>query len=207
MSDLSLGAATTKFRSGHAGEAPRRPKKLERMSSRTAIGVMEGLKPIILDLIESKKTIVDPRSGSEMTVGYISVTGNLLAATVLEGLVAETGLKLLYELDHPSNLASEIHDLDRLFDELSPDTQARLENEYRERVQEYSSSSLSEDLNAVLTEHAKMFILWRYMYEGGPSGPGYSGELMLAIEAMIDLARELAPETASPSSGLDDGGS
>ena len=200
MSDLSHAAATTKFRSGRDSEPPRSSRKLERMSVRTAVAVMRDLKPIFTDLIERPVRIIDPSSGSEMTVHHIKATGNLLAATVLQALSAETGLKLLYEFDQPYKLARNTHDLATLFGQLSSNMQERLAKKYRERVLRYAPSGLSQDVKSVFSEHAKTFVLWRYMYEDGPSGPGYSGAVTLAIDAMVDLAEELDREASPPSS-------
>lgn len=199
MSELSRFAATLKIASG-ADEPLRRSKKQYRMDARTAIGTMSDLRPIIIELVEREETLVDPSNGSSRSVRYLRATGNLLAATVLQALVTETGLKLLYELENPSELAADHHDFQSLFEQLSPSAQDRLAAKYQENVQAYGFPGLSQDLRAVLGERSRMFVLWRYVSEGA-SGPGYTGELIVAVDAMIDLAKELEQDTGSRKTG------
>ena len=194
MTELDRYRATLRISLGQ-GKALRSTRKQERIHVKTALGVLEDLRPIILELLMRREISADATDGTPKLAQYNRTTGNLLVATLLQALSAETALKLLYELENPKELAMNIHDLGLLFKHLSTETQDRLQSKYISRVSKYASSGLSDDVGDVFRTRANMFVLWRYMYEEGASGPGYSGELTLAIDAMYELVKELGKET------------
>ena len=132
-------------------------------------------------------------------------TGNILTGTILQALVAEIGLKMLYEIENPQQLAKGSHNLLKLFELLSRDTQDKLNGIYIAKVHSFIGSPLniSVDVSApglknvreVFASQDNMFVLWRY-YAEGKAGPGFSEHLAranLAVRILVEEA-EATPE-------------
>ena len=174
-------------------DPPRSGKKQNRLDGSIVVDILDDLSEVVDGLMDRTPRypshLARPRSIAKAK--YLQ-TGNILAASVLQALTAETGLKLLYEMENPGQLAPNTHDLLEMFESLSADTQNRLNRAYIQLVGSSPHvSALEADLSAselrrikeVLRVHAKMFVLWRYFAEGR-SGPGFSEHLCRAIDAM-----------------------
>ena len=122
---------------------------------------------------------------------------------VLKGLAFEVYLKCLYALDHVK--AYEGHDVKRLFEALSEETQTRVAECFEELVEESHFIDLTHghhkamtgheakmDLEHVLGEWSHAFGKWRFFYEPDHKVSFLSfGELRKALRQRI---QELKPE-------------
>ena len=162
--------------------------------------VMEDLSEVIDGLMDRSPEFPQELATLASRQAKYKATGNILAASILLALAAETGLKLLYEIERPGALAPQGHDLIRLFDNLSTDSQEHLNRIYMQRIDasgilSRTGTDLSEPelahVRGVFIRHARMFELWRYLPEG-KAGPGYSEHLCRALDAIRILAGAMA---------------
>lgn len=181
-----------KFDSG-VDDPPKSGQKQNRLDGSIAVQIMEDLSEVVDDLMDRTSEFPSHMRHTKSTAKpKYRQTGNLLAASMLQALTAETGLKLLYEMENPQKLATKTHDLLKIFEMLSGETQSRLNRVYIQLVNASSHvKAMGADLSApelshikeVFRVHAKMFVLWRY-YAEGKAGPGFSEHLCRAIDAI-----------------------
>ena len=108
---------------------------------------MEDLSEVVDDLMD--RTPEFPTLSKPTKKPKYRQTGNLLAASMLQALTAETGLKLLYEMDNPEKLATNTHDLLKIFEMLSENTQTKLNRMYIQLIDTSSYvKSMGADLSA-----------------------------------------------------------
>ena len=184
---------------------PRSGKKQNRLDDSTVVNILDDLSEVVDSLMdrtpEYNSHLVRPRN--TVKAKYLQ-TGNLLAASVLQALTAETGLKFLYEMENPKKLATSRHHLLEIFETLSENTQNRLNRVYIQLIKSSrhvraSGADLSapelQHVKEVFRVHAQMFVLWRYFAEGR-SGPGFSEHLCRAIDAMRVVIEESMDSSA-----------
>jgi hypothetical protein len=132
------------------------------MSARlsTAIRLGDAARAIL------RKTQTFPDGGlgshSDLTEGnHIGVEPMLLALSM------ELALKAWIVFDHDDPKVIRSHDLIKLFERLKPESQAKLDAEFKRSVAPYHPNILfiDYDIAHMLYQHKDAFIDWRYLHE------------------------------------------
>ena len=86
---------------------------------------------------------------------------------MLMALSMELALKAWFVFDFDDPKVPKSHDLAKLFDKLMPESQEKLDAEFRRSVAPYHPSGLHIDysIRHVLYQHKDAFIDWRYIHE------------------------------------------
>lgn len=92
--------------------------------------------------------------------------GQFIAAPVLLALAMELALKAWWAKENTDREIPRTHDLVKLFDELSEDTQTRLESAHPEIPSGLRGfSPIRPGLRSILESHKTTFVKWRYLHE------------------------------------------
>lgn len=86
---------------------------------------------------------------------------------MLLALSMELALKAWFVFDHDDPKVIKSHDLTKLFDGLLPDSQRRLDDEFKRTVNSCRPSVLYADygIRDMLSQHKNAFVDWRYLHE------------------------------------------
>jgi hypothetical protein len=86
---------------------------------------------------------------------------------MLLALSMELALKAWFVFDHDDPNVPKSHDLTKLFDALLPESQQKLDQEFRRSVNPLSPSPFFVDygIRDILTQHKDAFVDWRYLHE------------------------------------------
>ncbi|UWR30971.1 hypothetical protein K3758_05435 [Sulfitobacter sp. W002] len=86
---------------------------------------------------------------------------------MLLALSMELALKAWFVFDHDDPNVLKSHDLTKLFDALLPESQQKLDQEFKQSVNPQHPSPLFVDygIRDILTQHKDAFIDWRYLHE------------------------------------------
>ena len=86
---------------------------------------------------------------------------------MLLALSMELALKAWFVFDFDNPKVPRSHDLDELFDKLKPESQEKLDAEFKRSVAPYHPSGLHIDysIRHVLYQHKDAFVDWRYIHE------------------------------------------
>ena len=86
---------------------------------------------------------------------------------MLLALSMELALKAWFVFDHDSPNVLKSHDLAKLFDALLPESQQRLDEEFKRSVIPHHPNVFSVDygIRDILAHHKDAFIDWRYLHE------------------------------------------
>ncbi|WP_095587550.1 hypothetical protein [Actibacterium ureilyticum] len=86
---------------------------------------------------------------------------------MLLALSMELALKAWFVFDHDNPNVLKSHDLTKLFDALLPESQQRLDQEFKRSVMPHHPSLFFVDygIRDILTQHKNAFIDWRYLHE------------------------------------------
>ena len=107
----------------------------------------------------------------DVTGGYsIGIT---LSAQILAGQAAELGLKYVYEAENPRVGAPRGHQLDALYEKLTKNTKARIEEDYTVRREQHDSSPGEgwKTVEAVFRSAKDYPVIFRYATEEGQAFP------------------------------------
>ena len=108
------------------------------------------------------------------------IVGYVYPCVVNAAFACELAMKAIYAREYPSKDICKQHELNKLFNQLSANTQAQIEALYSNRV-----SSLP--LKDLLVESNTAFIDWRYAYEKAVSS--HPHELIAFGEALMDYLK------------------
>ncbi|MBO9193342.1 hypothetical protein J5277_04385 [Rhizobium sp. 16-449-1b] len=88
---------------------------------------------------------------------------------MLLALSMELALKAWFVFDYDDPNVAKSHDLLKLFDSLKPESQEKLDAEFKRSVVPYHPNCLfmDYDIRHTLFQHKDAFIDWRYLHEGG----------------------------------------
>ena len=106
-----------------------------------------------------------------------------ISIVVLRALATELALKALYVKEMDRN-AQEIHQLDRLFDDLGEITKRSVECRFQHTQASREIGNGKKAIRQVLTEHRDDFVSWRYLDITRISGVELP-ELKAALEAIV----------------------
>lgn len=86
---------------------------------------------------------------------------------MLLALAMELALKAWFVFDHDNPEVAKTHDLLKLFESLKPESQERLDAEFRISVAPYHPSGffVPDGIRHILHQHKDAFADWRYLYE------------------------------------------
>lgn len=86
---------------------------------------------------------------------------------MLLALSMELALKAWFVFDFDDPNAAKTHDLAKLFDKLKPESQAKLDAEFKRSVAPYHPNFFYVDysIRHILYQHKDAFIDWRYLHE------------------------------------------
>ena len=86
---------------------------------------------------------------------------------VLVALSREVALKAWFVFDHDDPKVIKSHDLTKLFDGLLPESQRRLDHEFKRTVNPCHPSFFFVDcsIRDILSQHKDAFVDWRYLHE------------------------------------------
>lgn len=136
------------------------------MSARlsTAIRIGEAAKAIL----RKTQRFPDPEFGelSDQTEReHVGVEPMLLALSM------ELALKAWFVFDYDNPKTAREHDLEKLFDSLKPESQEKLDKEFKRTVVPYHPNFLHVDygIRDILHQHKDAFIDWRYLHEAKKS--------------------------------------
>lgn len=152
------------------------------MSARlsTAIRIGEAAKAIL------RKTQSFPTKGfgdhedlSERE--HIGVEPMLLALSM------ELALKAWFVFDHDDPKATKSHDLMKLFDDLKPESQKKLDAEFKRSVAPYHPNGLYIDysIRQILYQHKDAFLDWGYLHEADKSMMFDQGAFEATLEMVL----------------------
>lgn len=102
------------------------------------------------------------KSPEEWDMGaHIGINPTLLAFSM------ELALKAWFVLDHDTLEIKRGHNLSKLFEALSPDSQAKLDSEFRRSVAPIHLNFFGTEygIRDVLSHHENAFVDWRYLHE------------------------------------------
>lgn len=132
------------------------------MSARlsTAIRIAEAARGIL----RKTKTFPDQGIGD---VEDFSRGNHIGVEPMLLALAMELALKAWFVFDHDDPKVSKSHDLIKLFEKLTPESQAKLEAEFSKSVLPYHPNVFFFDygIRQLLYQHKDAFIDWRYLHE------------------------------------------
>ncbi|MBB3440992.1 hypothetical protein [Rhizobium sp. BK379] len=132
------------------------------MSARlsTAIKIGEAAKGILLKTQSFPDREVEKLDGVCQLV-HVGVEPMLLALSM------ELALKAWFVFDFDDPKTAKSHDLAKLFDKLKPESQEKLDAEFKRSVAPYHPNFLHTDysIRHVLYQHKDAFIDWRYLHE------------------------------------------
>lgn len=119
---------------------------------------------------------------------------------MLLALSMEFALKAWFVFDHNDPDVPKLHNLIKLFDKLKPETQHRLNHEFKRSVAPLypDFSFVDYDLRCLLSLHQDAFIDWRYIYEVNKSLSFSSGTFDTAVEMVLTEFRKLYLEVPVP---------
>ncbi len=85
---------------------------------------------------------------------------------MLLALSMELSLKAWWVFDHDDPHVTKIHDLAALFDSLKPESQQKLDAEFRRLIAPYYPGFyIDYGIRDILFKHRNAFVEWRYMHE------------------------------------------
>ncbi|MCQ1855479.1 hypothetical protein [Neorhizobium galegae] len=97
----------------------------------------------------------------------LSESNHIGVEPMLLALSMELALKAWFVFDYDNPQLAKSHDLIKLFERLKPESQAKLDAEFKRSVVPYHRNSLFVDYNIrhMLYQHKDAFIDWRYLHE------------------------------------------
>ncbi len=106
---------------------------------------------------------------------------------MLLAFAMELALKAWYVFDHDRDDFRKTHNLLKLFDALKPESQDRLEQEFKKNVAPYHPNMLYSGfgIEHVLRQHADAFIDWRYLHERKKGGMSFDFSTFTATLEMV----------------------
>ncbi len=119
---------------------------------------------------------------------------------MLLALAMEFALKAWFVFDHNNPKVPKVHNLVKLFNKLKPETQLRLNQEFKRSVAPMYPSSfvMDYDLHSVLFQHQDAFIDWRYIYEINKSLSFERRTFDASVEMVLTEFRKLYVEVPLP---------
>lgn len=90
---------------------------------------------------------------------------------MLLALAMELALKAWFVFDHDKSKTPKSHDLLKLFEDLKPESQERLDAEFKRSVVPYHPNFFYVDysIRDILHQHKDAFVDWRYLHEAAKS--------------------------------------
>jgi hypothetical protein len=106
---------------------------------------------------------------------------------MLLALAMELALKAWFVFDYDDPHLPKTHDLSKLFDRLDPQSQERLDEEFKRRVAPFHPSGFFADygIRHLLLQHKDAFVDWRYLHE-----PKNTSFQRVAFEATLVMVIE-----------------
>lgn len=105
---------------------------------------------------------------------------------MLLALSMELALKAWFVFDHDDPKVPRIHNLVKLFDRLKPESQEKLDTEFKCSIAPmYPSFFVDNGIRNVLFQRQDAFIDWRYLHEGGKSMRFNRGEFVTTLEMVL----------------------
>lgn len=126
----------------------------------TAIRIGEAAKAIL----RKTQSFPDREFGKPDEVSELEHIG---VEPMLLALSMELALKAWFVFDYDNPRVAKSHDLMKLFDSLKPESQEKLDAEFRGTVAPHHPSGLYTDysIRHILYQHRNAFIDWRYLHE------------------------------------------
>ncbi|TIQ06632.1 MAG: hypothetical protein E5X61_33670, partial [Mesorhizobium sp.] len=99
----------------------------------------------------------------------------------------ELALKAWFVFDHDDPKATKSHDLMKLFDDLKPESQKKLDAEFKRSVAPYHPNGLYIDysIRQILYQHKDAFLDWRYLHEADKSMMFDQGAFEATLEMVL----------------------
>ncbi len=106
---------------------------------------------------------------------------------MLLALSMELALKAWFVFDYDNPKVAISHDLVKLFGKLKPESQERLDIEFKKSVAPYYPSGIHVDygIRDILYQHKDAFVDWRYLHEGPKSMSFELGAFEATLEMVL----------------------
>ncbi|MGR3384999.1 hypothetical protein [Roseovarius indicus] len=111
---------------------------------------------------------------------------------MLLALSMELALKAWFVFDHDDPNVAKSHDLTKLFDALLPESQQRLDEEFKRSVSPRHPSGFLVDygIRDILSQHKDAFVDWRYLHEAKKSMSFDQSAIEAALELVLSEFRK-----------------
>jgi hypothetical protein len=167
------------------------------MSARlsTAIRIAEAAKAIL----RKTQRFPDPELGKHIDRGDFEHVG---VEPMLLALSMELALKAWFVLDYDNPNVVKTHDLMKLFESLKPESQAKLDAEYKMSVAPYHPIGFYTDysIRHILFQHRNAFTDWRYLHEAKKSMMFDHGAFEATLEMVLrEFEKRYRIEPVKPS--------
>ncbi|MZR14588.1 hypothetical protein GQE99_16330 [Maritimibacter sp. DP07] len=123
---------------------------------------------------------------------------------MLLALSMELALKAWFVFDHDNPDALKSHDLIKLFEALLPESQQKLDQEFRRSVNPPHASPFFDDygIRDILTQHKDAFIDWRYLHEAKKTMMFDQSVFEATLEMVLrEFRKRYLIETVTPTFG------
>lgn len=106
---------------------------------------------------------------------------------MLLALAMELALKAWFVFDHDDPEVAKTHNLLKLFDSLKPESQEKLDTEFRVSVAPYHPNGFHIDygIRDILYQHKDAFVDWRYLHEAKKSMMFDQGAFEATLEMVL----------------------
>lgn len=152
------------------------------MSARlsTAIRIGEAARAIL----RKTRSFPDPEFGE---LEDLSEREHVGVEPMLLALAMELALKAWFVFDHDDPEVAKSHNLMKLFDSLKPESQEKLDAEFKRSVVPYHPNGFYIDysIRHILHQHKDAFVDWRYLHEAKKSMMFDQGAFEATLEIVL----------------------